>query len=120
MLSINHNQFIGDNSFSFLGAGAPVFGSTSKNFNQKIDVSAVSNNGSDDETTNDNAEEEYDPHYEPIVPLPEAIMVSTGEEDESVLFNERAKLYRYDGDNKEWKERGVGQLKILHHPQNSK
>lgn len=28
------------------------------------------------------AEEEYDPHFEPIVPLPDKIVVTTGEEDE--------------------------------------
>ena len=36
------------------------------------------------------------------------------------MFNERAKLFRFDTDSKEWKERGVGQMKILHHPVNSK
>jgi hypothetical protein len=53
------------------------------------------------------------------VPLPDTIVVSTGEEDEEALFNERAKLFRYDSNNKEWKERGVGQMKILHHPVNN-
>lgn len=53
------------------------------------------------------------------MPLPDTIVVSTGEEDEEALFNERAKLFRYDSNNKEWKERGVGQMKILHHPVNS-
>uniref|UniRef100_A0A1Q3F444 Putative nuclear pore complex component n=1 Tax=Culex tarsalis TaxID=7177 RepID=A0A1Q3F444_CULTA len=61
-------------------------------------------------------DENYDPHYEPIIKLPDEIEVRTGEEDEVKLFGERAKLYRYDSDAKEWKERGVGELKILHHP----
>lgn len=43
----------------------------------------------------------YDPHYEPIIALPDEIQVSTGEESETKLFGERAKLYRYDSDNKE-------------------
>lgn len=64
-------------------------------------------------------DEDYDPHYEPIIPMPDAVVVTTGEEDEIALFNERAKLYRYDVDLKEWKERGVGQLKILNNPKNS-
>lgn len=61
---------------------------------------------------------DHDPHFEPIIPLPDEIVVCTGEEDETVLFNERAKLFRYDADSKEWKERGIGSLKLLHHPQN--
>lgn len=48
----------------------------------------------------------YDPHYEPIIELPDEIVVRTGEEDEQKMFGERAKLYRYDATNREWKERG--------------
>lgn len=40
----------------------------------------------------------------------------SGEEDEEILFKERAKLYRWDRDLGQWKERGVGDLKILYHP----
>ncbi|KRT82310.1 hypothetical protein AMK59_3921, partial [Oryctes borbonicus] len=104
--------------FAFLGAGTPVFGG------KKGEGAAKSKDDKDDSVieekseVNTSTEEEYDPQYEPIVPLPDAVTVLTGEEDERVLFNERAKLFRYDVDLKEWKERGIGQLKILYHPSN--
>ncbi|XP_025408768.1 E3 SUMO-protein ligase RanBP2-like isoform X2 [Sipha flava] len=57
----------------------------------------------------------HDPHFEPIIPLPDAIEVSTGEENETILFCERSKLFRKDGN--EYKERGIGEMKILYHPE---
>lgn len=42
--------------------------------------SGKSGNTNDD--SGGGAEDEYDPHYEPIVPLPDKIVVTTGEEDE--------------------------------------
>lgn len=33
------------------------------------------------------------------------------------LFGERCKLYRYNDKSREWKERGVGEMKILYHPE---
>lgn len=44
------------------------------------------------------------------------VEVKSGEEDEEILFKQRAKLYRFDRDLSQWKERGVGDLKILFHP----
>lgn len=49
----------------------------------------------------------YDPHYDPIIELPDEIEVRTGEEEEHKVFGDRAKLYRYDATNREWKERGM-------------
>lgn len=78
-------------------------------------------NGSLNNAANDNdslvEDPNYDPHYDPIIALPDEIVVSTGEENETKLFGERGKLYRYDSTNKEWKERGVGEVKVLHHPE---
>lgn len=57
-------------------------------------------------------EEENDPQFEPIVHL-EKVDVKTNEENEDVLFKVRAKLFRFDADAKEWKERGTGDCKFL-------
>ncbi|KAF5296161.1 hypothetical protein FQA39_LY12615 [Lamprigera yunnana] len=71
-------------------------------------------------TSGDRSLEEHDPcpDFKPIVPLPDEVPVTTGEENEKVLFSEKAKLFRYT--NKEWKERGVGVLKILEDTDSSK
>ncbi|KAI8505198.1 Ran-specific GTPase-activating protein [Branchiostoma belcheri] len=57
-----------------------------------------------------------DIHFEPIVKL-HAVEIKTLEEEEEVLFTMRAKLFRYasEADPAEWKERGVGDVKILQH-----
>jgi len=61
-------------------------------------------------------DEEYipDQEFQPLVSLPE-VEVKTGEEDEEKLFGERAKLFRMDDESKQWKERGIGEIKILRH-----
>ncbi|KAF7256156.1 hypothetical protein EG68_06423 [Paragonimus skrjabini miyazakii] len=65
----------------------------------------------------ENAEENgenYDPHYEPVVSLPEVVQIKSGEETELCLFLKRCRLYRYV-DNA-WKERGIGEMKVLIQP----
>ena len=52
------------------------------------------------------------PLFEPIISLPDKIDVKTGEEDEEVMFSHRAKLYRFVAEDKQWKERGVGDIKL--------
>ena len=53
-----------------------------------------------------------EPEFEPIVTLPENVELVTGEEEEEVIYETRAKLLRFaEG---QWKERGIGQIKILH------
>ena len=52
-------------------------------------------------------------NFTPVIPLPDKVEVVTGEEEEEVIFEDKSKLYRWDANTKEWKERGVGQAKIL-------
>lgn len=56
---------------------------------------------------------ENSPQFEPLVSLPLIEELSSGEEGEVVLFSHRAKLYQFD--DSQWKERGVGNMKILRH-----
>jgi len=65
-------------------------------------------------------EEEVDPHFEPVIKLTEQIDTKTHEEDEEVLFKMRAKLFRFDADAAEWKERGTGDVRLLAHKETQK
>mmetsp|Transcript_20980 Transcript_20980/g.37526 ORF Transcript_20980/g.37526 Transcript_20980/m.37526 type:complete len:207 (-) Transcript_20980:540-1160(-) len=42
-----------------------------------------------------------------------AVEVATGEEGEEVTWKRRAKLFRFDKEKQEWKERGTGEIKLL-------
>lgn len=80
----------------------------SKNLNKNPDADT---SNTEEGATND---ENYDPHYDPIISLPDEINVSTGEEEEEKVFSERAKLFRYDANTKEWKERGEFKNEFTH------
>lgn len=71
------------------------------------------------EASNETAEEEADVHFDPVVKL-EKVEVKTNEENETVLYKVRAKLFRYHSDANEWKERGVGDVKFLQHKDTKK
>ncbi|XP_052208934.1 ran-binding protein 1 homolog a-like [Diospyros lotus] len=73
------------------------------------------------ETTSAAAAEDEDTGAQvaPIVKLQE-VAVTTGEENENVLLDLKAKLYRFDKEGNQWKERGVGTVKLLQHKSTSK
>ncbi|XP_028290969.1 ranBP2-like and GRIP domain-containing protein 3 isoform X2 [Gouania willdenowi] len=91
-----------DSNFSWANAGATLFG-------------AAAASTEDNEEGSDAEENNVDIHFEPIVSLPE-VETKSGEEDEEILFKERTKLFRWDRDLGQWKERGIGDIKILFHP----
>ncbi|KAM7522057.1 hypothetical protein LguiA_011959 [Lonicera macranthoides] len=55
----------------------------------------------------------------PIVKL-EEVAVSTGEEDEDAILDLKSKLYRFDKEGNQWKERGAGTVKLLKHKETGK
>ena len=59
-------------------------------------------------------------HFEPVVHLTEKVDTTTNEEKEEQMFKMRAKLFRFDRDTKEWKERGTGDVRLLKHKENQK
>lgn len=94
--------------FSFQESGKVIFGTpNSEVLNRSHETDGGSVHGGE--------EEDDGPHFEPVVPLPDKVEVKTGEEDEEEMFCNRAKLFRFDGESKEWKERGIGNVKILRH-----
>uniref|UniRef100_A0A673IFZ0 RanBD1 domain-containing protein n=1 Tax=Sinocyclocheilus rhinocerous TaxID=307959 RepID=A0A673IFZ0_9TELE len=100
-----------DQRFSFTSGTKPTLG----NSEPREEKSGASDNDST------HVEEEEDgPHFEPIVPLPDKVDVKTGEEEEEEMFCKRAKLFRFDSESKEWKERGIGSIKILKHKTSGK
>jgi len=73
-----------------------------------------------EEGSNETApEEEAKVEFKPLVNLKE-VEVVTHEEDEETLFKMRAKLFRFDKDSKQWKERGTGDVKFLQHKKSKK
>ncbi|KFK27387.1 hypothetical protein AALP_AA8G376100 [Arabis alpina] len=55
----------------------------------------------------------------PIVRL-EEVAVTTGEEDEDAVLDLKSKMYRFDKEGQQWKERGAGTVKLLKHKQTGK
>jgi len=65
------------------------------------------------------APESPDVHFEPLVNL-EKVDIKTNEESEEAVFKMRAKLFKFDRDAREWKERGTGDVKLLKHKESGK
>ena len=98
------SDFVKDEGFKFSGAGAQLF-------------SSGGGEGGEEEG-NENPEEEANIHFKPIVTLPESYDYKSAEKEGETLFDERGKLYRFDGSTNQWKERGVGNMKIIYHHRN--
>ena len=55
-----------------------------------------------------------------MVHLTEKVDTKTNEELEEQTFKMRAKLFKFDRESREWKERGTGDVKLLKHKENGK
>ncbi|KAG1338031.1 ran-binding protein 1 [Cocos nucifera] len=64
-------------------------------------------------------EEDTGAQIAPIIRL-EEVAVTTGEEEEDALLDLKAKLYRFDKEGNQWKERGTGNVKLLKHKETGK
>ncbi|XP_020245353.1 ran-binding protein 1 homolog c-like [Asparagus officinalis] len=77
----------------------------------------------DEEESHDAAIEDEDTGAQiaPIIKL-EEVAVTTGKEDEEAILDLKAKLYRFDKEGKQWKERGSGSgsVKLLKHKESGK
>ena len=91
------------NKKGFTGAGTMLFQSQKEDLEDHI-----------------NPETELDVDFKPLVSLPDTYQVTTGQESEEQLFCERAKLYRYDPNSKQWKERGIGNMTIMKNRESGK
>uniref|UniRef100_A0A287BST4 RAN binding protein 2 n=2 Tax=Sus scrofa TaxID=9823 RepID=A0A287BST4_PIG len=100
----------------FSGAGEKLFSSQSGKMTDKAEISADLEKDDDAYKTEDSD----DIHFEPVVQMPEKVELVTGEEDEKVLYSQRVKLFRFDAEISQWKERGLGNLKILKNEVNGK
>ncbi|KAH3684560.1 hypothetical protein WICPIJ_004450 [Wickerhamomyces pijperi] len=66
------------------------------------------------------APESPEVHFTPVIELTEKVEIKSEEDEEETLHKVRAKLFRFDPENKEWKERGTGDVKFLKHKETGK
>ncbi|KAI4107096.1 MAG: hypothetical protein L6R37_001796 [Teloschistes peruensis] len=120
-----------DNVFSMFGGGAKKekkeealddAAETSGSAKAKRDAEAAEANkeGEGGDGGEDEPEESPDVHFEPVLRLTEKVETKTNEELEEQTFKMRAKLFRFDRDGREWKERGTGDVRLLKHKENAK
>ncbi|KAL3230626.1 Single-stranded nucleic acid-binding protein [Nakaseomyces bracarensis] len=102
--------------FSMFGGKKPE---EPKKDEEKVEKKEEEKDEKKEEKKEEEEVESPDVHFEPIVHL-EKVDVKTNEENEDVLFKVRAKLFRFDSEAKEWKERGTGDCKFLQNKETKK
>lgn len=112
-----------ENVFSMFGGGAKKEAKkddeeeNDRSGSAKAQKEKAAEGGDDDDKVE---EEEADVHFEPVVHLTEKVDTKTNEEAEEQTFKMRAKLFKFDRESREWKERGTGDVRLLKHKENGK
>jgi len=120
-MAANATSTVKDNVFSMFGGGAKK--EKKEETNEGEDEPSGSSKAAkkdDDEEDEKAEEEEADVQFEPVVHLTEKVDTKTNEELEEQTFKMRAKLFKFDRDSREWKERGTGDVRLLKHRENGK
>ncbi|KAJ4351163.1 Ran GTPase binding protein Sbp1 [Didymosphaeria variabile] len=104
-----------DNVFSMFGGGPK------KEKKEEVDDADEPSGASKPKGEDENPEnEEPEVDFQPVVHLTEKVDTKTNEELEEQTFKMRAKLFKFDRDSREWKERGTGDVRLLKHKENGK
>lgn len=110
-----------DSVFSMFGGGAKKEKKETTEDDAEQDRSGSSKATKEKEDEDEKGEdEEADVQFEPVVHLTQQVETKTNEEAEEQAFKMRAKLFKFDRDTKEWKERGTGDVRLLKHKENGK
>ncbi|KAJ5997471.1 hypothetical protein N7499_006133 [Penicillium canescens] len=106
-----------DSVFSMFGGGPKKEKKEEADDADEPSGSSKAKKADDDE---EEVSESPDVHFEPVIHLTEKVEIKTNEELEEQAFKMRAKLFKFDRDSKEWKERGTGDVRLLKHKENQK
>ncbi|KAJ4404643.1 Ran GTPase binding protein Sbp1 [Didymella pomorum] len=106
-----------DNVFSMFGGGPKK-----EKKEEADDADEPSGSSKAQATTGEEDPENQEPDVEfaPVVHLTEKVDTKTNEELEEQVFKMRAKLFKFDRESREWKERGTGDVRLLKHKENGK
>jgi len=104
-----------DNVFSMFGGGPAK---VKKEEADDVDEPSGASKPKGEEEDPEN--EEPDVEFQPVVHLTEKVDTKTNEELEEQVFKMRAKLFKFDRESREWKERGTGDVRLLKHKENGK
>ncbi|KAJ5629674.1 hypothetical protein N7528_003331 [Penicillium herquei] len=107
-----------DSVFSMFGGGPKK--EKKEETEEATDEPSGSSKAQKTEENDDEAPESPEVHFEPVIRLTEKVETKTNEELEEQVFKMRAKLFKFDRDSKEWKERGTGDVRLLKHKENQK